>query len=237
MSDEKPVAVILVIDDEPPIRKLLRMTLTAHGYEVLEAETGNDGLVTAGTRSPDLVILDLNLPDLNGLQVLARLREWFTRPVMVLSVVNDEETIVKALDSGADDYLTKPFSVPELLARLRVSFRHAQTADAEPIFSSGPLRVDLAKREVFVNGQPVHLSAHEYNLLRLFVRNAGKVLTHRHILKEVWGPNAVEDVQYLRVYLGHLRQKLEPDPHRPQLLITEPGVGYRLHLAEPAEPG
>ena len=232
MTEEKNKPVVLVIDDEPQIRRLLKMTLQAHEYEVLEAADGNEGLVTASTRSPDLIILDMNLPDIFGLEVLNRLREWYERPILILSVVNDEETIVKALDSGADDYLTKPFSMPELLARLRVCFRHRQPADMEPIFKSGPLVVDLAKREVFFNEQQIHLTAIEYNLLKLFVQNAGRVLTHRYILKEVWGPGSVEELQYLRVYIGHLRQKLELDPSRPRLLITEPGVGYRLQLAD-----
>lgn len=228
MTDKKNKTVILVIDDEPQIRRLLKMTLQAHDYEVLEAATGNEGLVTASTRSPDLIILDMNLPDIFGLEVLNRLREWYERPILILSVVNDEETIVKALDSGADDYLTKPFGMPELLARLRVCFRHGQPADIEPVFKSGPLVVDLAKREVFLNEQQIPMTAIEYNLLKLFVQNAGKVLTHRYILKEVWGPNSVEQLQYLRVYIGHLRQKLELDPGKPQLIITEPAVGYRL---------
>jgi len=232
MNDKKNKTLILVIDDEPQIRRLLKMTLQAHEYEVLESADGNEGLVTASTRSPDLIILDMNLPDIFGLEVLNRLREWYERPILILSVVNDEETIVKALDSGADDYLTKPFSMPELLARLRVCFRHRQPVDIEPIFKSGPLVVDLVKREVFFNEQQIHLTAIEYNLLRLFVQNAGKVLTHRYILKEVWGPGSVDQLQYLRVYIGHLRQKLELDSSKPQILITEPGVGYRLQQTD-----
>lgn len=230
MTEPAPRPVILAIDDEPQIRKLLKMTLSAHDYTVLEAATGNEGLILAASHAPDLVLLDLNLPDLSGLEVLSRLREWYARPVMVVSVVNDEETIVRALDAGADDYLTKPFGVPELLARVRLCFRHTLSPEAEPVFRAGPLTVDLARRVVTRDDQPVHLTAIEYNLLRLFVQHAGKVLTHRQILKEVWGPGAVEDVQYLRVYIGHLRQKLEPDPGRPQLLLTEPGVGYRLQI-------
>ena len=236
MTDEPRRPVILVIDDEPQIRKLFQLTLTAHDYEALEAKTGQEGLVMAATHSPDLVILDLNLPDLSGLLVLNRLREWYSRPVMVVSVASDEETIVKALDSGADDYLTKPFGVPELLARLRVCFRHGLPPDSEPVFRSGPLAIDFVSRTVRLSGAQVHLTALEYNLLKLFAQNAGKVLTHRHILKEVWGPRAVEDVQYLRVYIGHLRQKLEADPGRPQLLLTEPAVGYRLQMLEAAGP-
>ena len=231
---EPPRPVILAIDDEPQIRKLLRMTLQAHEYTVLEAADGREGLMLAGSRAPDLILLDLGLPYIEGLEVLARLREWYTRPVMVVSVVNDEETIVRALDSGADDYLTKPFGVPELLARVRLCFRHSLSPETEPVFRSGPLTVDLVRRVVTLAEQPVHLTAIEYNLLRFFIQHAGKVLTHRQILKEVWGPGAVEDVQYLRVYIGHLRQKLEPDPGRPQLLLTEPGVGYRLQILSEA---
>jgi len=232
MTEEKNKPIILVIDDEPQIRKLLKMTLQAHDYEVLEAASGNEGLVMASTRSPELIILDMNLPDIFGLELLNRLREWYERPILILSVVNEEDTIVKALDSGADDYLTKPFSMPELLARLRVCFRHSQPTDIEPIFESGPLVVDLAKREVFFNKQQIHLTAIEYNLLKLFIQNAGKVLTHRYILKEVWGPGSVDELQYLRVYIGHLRQKLELDPSKPQIVITEPGVGYRLQQTD-----
>jgi two-component system, OmpR family, KDP operon response regulator KdpE len=230
MTNETGKPLILVIDDEPQIRRLLQMTLKAHEYDVAEAATGQDGLISAASRPPELVILDMNLPDMNGIEVLKKLREWYARPVMVLSVVNDEESIVKALDLGADDYLTKPFGVPELLARLRVCFRRARTEATDPVFKSGSLTVDFAKREVSVDGRQVHLTAIEFNLLKLFIQHAGKVLTHRHILREVWGPGATQDVQYLRVYIGHLRQKLETDPNMPQLLITEPGVGYRLHI-------
>jgi two-component system KDP operon response regulator KdpE len=225
--------LILVIDDEPQILRLLRLTLTAHDYEIIEASTGEEGLLLAASRSPGLVILDMNLPDIRGMEVLKRLREWYTRPVMILSVMNDEDTIVEALDIGADDYLTKPFGVPELLARLRVCFRHFQPESVEPIFKSGSLKVDLSLRNVFINEKQVHLTSTEYSLLNLFIRHAGKVLTHHLILKEVWGLGSTQDVQYLRVYIGHLRQKLELDPNRPQLIITEPGVGYRLQLLEP----
>jgi two-component system KDP operon response regulator KdpE len=226
--------VILVIDDEPQIRRLLRVTLTAHDYDIIDASTGEEGLLLAASKSPGLVILDMNLPDIRGMEVLKRLREWYTRPVMILSVMNDEETIVEALDLGADDYLTKPFGVPELLARLRVCFRHSQPESVEPIFKSGALVVDLALRNVFIAEKQVHLTSTEYSLLNLFIRHAGKVLTHHFILKEVWGLGSTQDVQYLRVYIGHLRQKLELDPNRPQLIITEPGVGYRLQLLEPS---
>lgn len=230
MTADSGKPLILVIDDEPQIRRLLQMTLKAHDYIVADAATGQDGLIAAASRPPDLIILDMNLPDTNGIEVLKKLREWYARPVMVLSVVNDEETIVNALDLGADDYLTKPFGVPELLARIRVCFRRNKPESAEPVFKSGPLTVDFTKREIHVGDQQVHLTSTEFNLLKLFIQNAGKVLTHRHILREVWGPGATLDVQYLRVYIGHLRQKLESDPNIPRLLITEPGVGYRLQI-------
>jgi two-component system, OmpR family, KDP operon response regulator KdpE len=225
--------LILVIDDEPQIRRLLRVTLTAHDYEIIDAATGEEGLLLAASNSPSLVILDMNLPDISGMEVLKRLREWYARPVMILSVMNDEDTIVEALDLGADDYLTKPFGIPELLARLRVCFRRSQPESVEPIFVSGLLKVDLSLRTVFIDQKQVHLTSTEYNLLNLFIRHAGKVLTHHFILKEVWGLGSTQDVQYLRVYIGHLRQKLELDPNRPQLIITEPGVGYRLQLLDP----
>ncbi|MCX6646411.1 MAG: response regulator [bacterium] len=224
--------LILVIDDEPQIRRLLRMTLLAHDYDIIDASTGEEGLLLAASRSPELIILDMNLPGMQGIEVLKKLREWYTRPVMILSVVNDEESIVEALDHGADDYLTKPFSVPELLARLRVCFRHTTPEEVEPIFKSGALTVDLSLRTVFVGDRQIHLTSTEYNLLKLFIRHAGKVLTHHFILHEVWGLGSIQDVQYLRVYIGHLRQKLELDPNRPQLIITEPGVGYRMQLLE-----
>ena len=233
MTDEPGKPVILVIDDEIQIRRLLRTTLTAHDYDIIEAATGEEGLLLAASRSPDLIILDMNLPGIQGIEVLEKLREWFARPVLILSVVNDEARIVEALDLGADDYLTKPFSVPELLARLRVCFRHTKTEPIEPIFKSGALTVDLSLRTVFVDNNQVHLSSTEYNLLKLFIRHAGKVLTHHYILREIWGLGSTQDVQYLRVYIGHLRRKLERDPNQPELIITEPGVGYRLQLLEP----
>jgi len=235
VTSEPGKALILVIDDEPQIRRLLRTTLIAHDYDIIEAATGEEGLLLAASRSPELIVLDMNLPGIQGVEVLRRLREWYTRPIMILSVLNDEETIVEALDLGADDYLTKPFGVPELLARLRVCFRHTKSEEAEPIFRSGVLTVDLSLRTVHVAGNQVHLTSTEYNLLKLFIRHAGKVLTHHYILREVWGLGSTQDVQYLRVYVGHLRQKLETDPNRPQLLITEPGVGYRLQILAPEE--
>ncbi len=220
--------VVLVIDDEIQIRRLLRLTLEGAGYKVFDAATGQDGLAEAAQRRPEVVILDLGLPDIDGLQVLKRLREWSGVPVLVLSVRDGEEEIVSALDLGADDYMTKPFSAGELLARLRAAQRHALKGAETNVFHSNQLEVDLAARVVRVNGKEVRLTATEYALLRLFVQHAGKVLTHRQIMREVWGPNAVEQTHYLRVYMTHLREKLEPDASQPKLFITEPGVGYRL---------
>ena len=223
-----PTHSVLIIDDEVQIRRLLRVTLEANGYRVLEAATGPDGLAEAAQRNPDLIILDLGLPQMDGLTVLKRLREWSRAPVLVLSVQEADDDKVSALDNGADDYLTKPFSTAELLARLRVLQRHAQPETANAVFHSGNLVVDLAARLVTVKGQEVKLTPTEYSFLRLLVRNAGKVVTHRQILKEVWGPAYGGQTHYLRVYVAHLREKLEPDPARPELLLTEPGVGYRL---------
>lgn len=220
--------VALVIDDEIQIRRLLRLTLEANGYNVLEAANGQDGLVEAATRRPDIVILDLGLPDLDGVTVLKRLREWSRVPVVVLSVRDRDDDKISALDGGADDYVSKPFSTPELLVRLRVALRHAQPAQDQTVFESGDLAVDLANRRVHVRKQEIRLTATEYGLLRLLVRHAGKVLTHRQILQEVWGPNAVGQTHYLRVYMARLREKIEPDPAHPSVLITEPGIGYRL---------
>jgi two-component system KDP operon response regulator KdpE len=219
---------VLIIDDEVQIRRLLRVTLEASGYRVFEAATGKEGLVEAAQRHPDAIVLDLGLPDMGGPEVLKRLREWSQAPVLVLSVREGEDDKVAALDLGADDYMTKPFSTVELLARLRVARRHAQPIEENSVFHSGRLEVDLANRIVNVKSQEVKLTPTEYSLLRLLVRNAGKVVTHRQILKEVWGPNSVEQTHYLRVYMAHLRDKIEADPSRPELLITEPGVGYRL---------
>ena len=223
---------VLVIDDEIQIRRLLRLTLEANGYKVQEAVNGQDGLVEAATRHPDIVVLDLGLPDIDGVEVLKRLREWSQVPVVVLSVRDRDEDKVEALDQGADDYVCKPFSTPELLVRLRVALRHAQSSDEESVFQSGDLSVDLVNRRVTVKGQEVRLTATEYNLVRLLARHAGKVLTHHHILKEVWGPNAGDQMHYLRVYIARVREKIEATPSRPTLLITEPGIGYRLLAKE-----
>jgi two-component system, OmpR family, KDP operon response regulator KdpE len=233
MSEKAPgKPSVLIIDDELQIRRLLRVNLEANGYRVLEAATGQEGITQAAQWRPELVILDLGLPDLDGVTVLRRLREWSRVPVVVLSVRDREEDKVAALDNGADDYLTKPFSTGELLARLRVAQRHMQAGVEVSVFRTGQLEVDLTARVVQLKGQEIRLTATEYSLLRLFVQHAGKVLTHRHILREVWGPNAVEQTHYLRVYVAHLREKLEADPSKPQLIVTEPGVGYRL-LVDP----
>jgi two-component system KDP operon response regulator KdpE len=218
----------LVIDDELQMRRLLRVCLEANGYRVSEAATGKDGIAEAAQHPPDVVILDLGLPDMEGVVVLKRLREWSRVPVVVLSVRDREEDKIAALDAGADDYVTKPFSSGELLARLRVAQRHAAPTSETTVFRSGQLEVDMAARVVKLKGKEVKLTATEYSLLRLFVQHAGKVLTHRQILREVWGPNYVEQTHYLRVYLAHLREKLEANPAQPELLTTEPGVGYRL---------
>ena len=225
----KPVA--LVIDDEVQIRRLLRVVLESADYQVHEAETAAQGLTDAATRRPDVVLLDLGLPDSDGVNVLRRLREWSQVPVIILSVRDDEEGKVAALDAGADDYVTKPFSSAELLARLRAAQRKTRPEEEISRFKSGDLVVDLTARVVTRAGHEVKLTATEYALLRLFVRHAGRVLTHRQILREIWGPKSEEHRQYLRVYVTHLRQKIERDPAAPELVKTEPGIGYRLQLA------
>jgi two-component system KDP operon response regulator KdpE len=219
---------VLVIDDELQIRRLLQLNLEAHGYTVLVAETGEEGLRRAATERPEAIILDLSLPDMDGIQVLKKLREWSSVPVIILSVRNTERDIVGGLDAGADDYLVKPFRAGELLARLRMAIRHRPTVNESPVFSSGDLVVDLVSRSAKRQGEQVKLTATEYSLLALFVRNAGRVLTHRYILEQVWGPAFVEETQYTRVYVGQLRKKLEKDPEHPTLLVTEAGIGYRL---------
>ncbi len=224
-----PPVSALVIDDEPQIRRLLTISLEAGGYLVTTANSGQEGLVLAAQHRPAVILLDLGLPDLSGLTVLQRLREWTQTPVIVLTVQDGEADKIAALDAGADDYVTKPFNTGELLARLRAARRHADKERAEePVFQAGDLVVDLVARQVTRKGQPVKLTATEYALLRLFIRHAGKVLTHRQILREVWGPTHEEHTHYLRVYLAHLREKLEKNPATPTLLLTESGVGYRL---------
>ncbi len=210
------------------MRRLLRVTLEANGYQVFDAANGQEGIVQAAQRRADVVLLDLGLPDLDGVGVLKRLREWSRVPVVILSVRDRENDKIAALDAGADDYVTKPFGTAELLARLRVALRHAEQKGEPPVFQSGQLVVDLANRRVAVAGKEVSLTATEYQLLRLLVRHAGKVLTHRFILREIWGPNAENQTHYLRVYIARLREKLELDASQPALLLTDPGVGYRL---------
>jgi two-component system KDP operon response regulator KdpE len=227
----EPRPVILVIEDEAPMRRFLRASLTGNGYQVVESETAADGMAQAASRNPDLVLLDLGLPDLDGLAVTERLRTWAKIPIIVLSARGQENDKIRALDAGADDYLTKPFGIGELLARLRVALRHAAaTPSGESQFSVDHLKVDLGRRQVFVNEDEVHLTPIEYKLLVTLIHHAGKVVTHRQLLREVWGPNSSDQTQYLRVYMGQLRHKLEGNPSRPEFLTTEPGVGYRLRV-------
>ena len=226
----KPVA--LIVDDEVQIRRLLRVVLEAEDYQVHEAETGQQGLAEIASRRPGIILLDLGLPDMEGLEVLKRLREWSTAPVLILSVRDDEQGKVAALDAGAEDYVTKPFSTPELLARLRTAQRKTRPEEEVSVFKSGDLIVDLTARVVTRRGHEIKLTATEYALLRLFVRYPGRVLTHRYILREIWGPKSEEHRQYLRVYVTHLRQKIEADPTRPRLIKTEPGIGYRFEAGE-----
>ncbi len=223
--------IVLVIEDESQIRRFLRATLTSRDYIVIEAPTAQEGLTEAATRQPDLVILDLGLPDMDGLEVAKRLREWSRVPIIVLSAREQEHDKIAALDAGADDYLTKPFGVGELMARMRVALRHAATStqeSAEAIFTVGDLRIDLARRQVFIKDAEIHLTPIEYRLLSVLAHYAGKVVTQNQLLKEVWGPAYQDENHYVRVYMGQLRHKLEIDPARPKYLITEPGVGYRL---------
>jgi two-component system, OmpR family, KDP operon response regulator KdpE len=218
---------ILVVDDEPQILRALQTSLRGAGYEVDAATTGEEALTMAAVRPPDAVILDLVLPDVRGTDVCRELRTWSSVPVIVLSVVGDESEKVAALDAGADDYVTKPFGVGELLARLRAALRRAEPS-TEPVLEIGGLRVDLEAREVSVGGAPVQLTPHEYELLRLLALNEGKLLTHKTILREVWGEAYSDESHYLHVYVSQLRRKLEPDPARPRYILTEPGAGYRL---------
>jgi two-component system KDP operon response regulator KdpE len=222
---------ILVIEDDRRMRKYLRATLADHGFRVIEAETGEEGLTQAAAHNPELILLDYGLPDIDGLQVTMRLREWSAAPILILSAREDEEGKILSLDAGANDYLTKPFGTGELLARIRVWLRQTQRASPASLESAievGALKIDLAKRLVFAGGREVRLTATEYKLFSLLIRNAGKVMTHEQILSAVWGPAYTNETQYLRVYIGQLRQKLEKEPARPRYLVTEPGVGYRL---------
>ncbi len=225
----EPHPVVLVIEDEIQMRRFLRASLASNGYQVYESETAADGLAQAAARSPDLVLLDLGLPDQDGLLVTERLREWAKMPIIVISARGKEEDKIKALDAGADDYLTKPFGIGELLARIRVALRHsARSESGESQFTVGDVRVDLVRRQVTKGDQEVHLTPIEYKLLSTLIKYEGRVITHRQLLREVWGLNSSEQTQYLRVYMAQLRHKLETNPSRPQFLTTEPGVGYRL---------
>jgi len=222
---------VLLIEDEPEIRRFLRASLVAHNFVLDEAATGREGLLQAASQPADVVILDLGLPDISGFEVIAQIRGWSSVPIIVLSARGQESDKVAALDAGADDYLTKPFSVGELLARLRVALRHQARVDessASSVFTAGELHVDLARRQVLLAGNEAHLTPTEYRLLITLIKHAGKVLTHRQLLKEVWGPGCAHETHYVRGYINQLRQKLGDDAASPTLIITEPGVGYRL---------
>jgi two-component system KDP operon response regulator KdpE len=229
-----PAPLVLVVDDHVAIRRFLRAGLESEGYRLCEAENGADAVTQAATRSPDLVLLDLGLPDLDGFEVVRRLREWSKVPVIVLSARGQEADKVQALDAGADDYVTKPFAMGELLARMRVALRHraqVEGADGDSALTVGDVTIDLARRQVARAGVDVRLTPIEFRLLAELARHPGRVLTHEHLLREVWGPGYTSQHHYLRVYMGQLRHKLEADPSRPRLLLTEPGVGYRLKEA------
>jgi two-component system KDP operon response regulator KdpE len=227
--------LVLLIEDDPQLRRFLRPSLAAHGYRLLEAEGGAEGERMASQNVPDIVLLDLGLPDLDGIEVTRRIRQWSRVPIIVLSARDQEKDKILALDEGADDYLTKPFSFEELLARMRVALRHVAQMEAQGVrtefVSSGPLRVDLSARRVFVEDGEVHLTSIEYRLLAALVEHAGQVVTHRQLLHAVWGPGCADRTQYVRVYMAHLRRKLDPDPSRSRIFRTEAGVGYQLILA------
>ena len=225
-------STVLLIEDDREIQHWLRVVLEAEGYRLFFEETGKQGLAEAAARQPDLLLLDLGLPDVDGVEVIQRIREWSAVPIIVISARGREQDKVNALDAGADDYVSKPFGTGELLARMRVALRHAaalRDGAESAVYEIGKLRVDLAARLVYLDDEAVHLTPNEYKLLAALVRHAGKVLTHRHLLKEVWGPNFVEHTNYLRVHMSQLRRKLEAEPARPRYILTESGVGYRLH--------
>ena len=229
--------LILLIEDEPQMVRFLRITLTGHGYRLVEAVTGREGLTQIAMRNPDVVLLDLGLPDMDGLEVTKQLREWSPVPVIVLSAREQEEDKIKALDAGADDYLTKPFGAGELMARIRVALRNSisrTSGDKDPIYVFGNVKVDLSRRQVVRDMLEVHLTPIEYRLLSALVKHSGKVITHTQLLKEVWGEAYANQTHYLRIYMAQLRHKLEKDPARPEFLINEPGVGYRLKV-DPGE--
>jgi two-component system KDP operon response regulator KdpE len=221
-------AEILIIDDEEQITKLLEITLKSNNYTATHAATGKEGIIMASNHPPDLILLDLGLPDTDGLTVLQEIRQWYTNPVIILSVQNSEEVIVKALDAGANDYLSKPWRSGELLARIRSALRSSTQEDNEPIINSEDLQIDLQSRTVKKNGDLVKLTTTEYSLLALFAKNEGKVLTHQYLLRAIWGPGFIHQSQYLRVFIAQIRKKIEDDPNRPEYLLTESGVGYRF---------
>ena len=221
-------AEILIIDDEEQIRKMLEITLRTNNYTVTEAVTGNDGIIMASNHPPDLILLDLGLPDKDGMLVLQELREWHTGPIIILSVQNNEQVIINALDKGANDYLSKPFRTGELLARIRSAIRSSVIEENDPIINSDDLLIDLLTRTVKKNNELVKLTNTEYSLLSLFARNDGKVLTHQYLLRAIWGPGFISQSQYLRVFIAQIRKKIETDPNRPEYLLTESGVGYRF---------
>lgn len=219
---------ILIIDDEIQIRRLLEITLSANEFKIIEASTGKEGITLAASQQPGLIILDLGLPDIDGLEVIKKLREWYAKPIIILSVRNSEEDIVKALDNGANDYLTKPFRTGELLARIRVAFRQSQDIPENPVLEFGELKIDLANHTARKNNELIKLTSTEFSLLALMAKNEGRVLTHQYILKEIWGMGYIEQTQYLRVFIAQLRKKIELDPAKPKLLNTESGIGYRF---------
>lgn len=226
-------AKILIIDDEAQIRKLLRVTLNAHGFDVTEAATGQEGLLQATMVRPDLIVLDLGLPDMTGMEVLQHIREWSQVPIIILTAQDQEQDKVAALDRGADDYVTKPFGMGEFMARMRVALRHIAKTQDEPVLKLGELVIDLSQRVVELRGEKLKLTPTEYDLLKVLALNAGRVMTHRQLLKQVWGGSQYEsDSQYLRVYVGHLRKKIEEDSTRPRYILTEPGIGYRFAWQE-----
>ncbi|MDD5461912.1 MAG: response regulator [Methylococcales bacterium] len=231
MTQASPI--IVIIEDDPAIRLFLRAGLSAHGFHVFEANGGRQGIIEAGIRKPDLIILDLGLPDMDGVEVVKAIRKWSFMPIIILSARSTEQNKIDALDAGADDYLTKPFGLGELLARIRVAIRHSVSSPEQKqsgIFTTGALKVDLLKRQVFISDREVHLTPIQYRLLSVLIKNAGKVLTHQYLLKEVWGPPYSDNSHYLRIYMSQLRQKLETDPTQPQYLLTESGIGYRLKV-------
>lgn len=223
---------ILIIDDEAPIRKLLEITLQSNNFQVIEAANAKEGIIMAANHPPALIILDIGLPDENGHEVLKKLREWFTNPIIILSVIKDEEDIIKALDNGANDYLAKPFRTGELLARIRSALRSNVTSEPDPVLNFGELQIDLHNRTVRKQNEAIKLTVTEYNLLSLFAKNEGKVLTHQYLLREIWGPGYINQSQYLRVFIAQLRKKIEKDANRPEYIITESGIGYRFVTKE-----